>query len=254
MQLATSSTLLILSFSISPSANCQALDRAHASLQRLIVSPTNAWQEEAREPKTGPTAQKDIAIRAARDAYMDKIFGLGIPIEQLEEKHLSYKFPNVPFAIGSSEIPPAFPGESVIVGSFDAFDTVLSKAHQTIYEEIHISVDRTLYPEESSLSGSVADILVPGGTVILNGKTVSYHTAPQEYGLTPGSCYVLFLQKIQNGDFYLLEDSISLVDGSAHPNSPAATEAVTGGKWAFAGLPESALLKRLSTDLKSQHQ
>jgi len=252
MRLAT--WLLILDLVNAYPANCQALDRDHSSSQRTIVSPTNAWQDEVREPKTVPTSQKELAIRAFRDAYMDKVFGLGLPIEQIQEKHLSYRFPNSYLSLGRSDLPPAFPAESVVVGTFDAFDPVLSKSHQTIYDEIHISVSQVLYPQESPLAGSVIDTLIPGGTVSLNTQTLSYHTVAQEFGVMPGRRYVLFLRHIQNGDFYLLSDSISLDNGTANPNSPAAAQAAAAGKWAYAGLPESTLLTQLTTELSKQHQ
>ncbi|MBV8553818.1 MAG: hypothetical protein JOY54_21160 [Acidobacteriaceae bacterium] len=245
----------LLTFSILFPARSQDLDRAHASSRHVIVNSANSWQEEAHRSKAAPNSQRALAIRAARDAYIDKVYGLGVPLEQLEEQHLAYRFPNLPLLLGSSEIPAAFRDESVFVGTFDAFDPVLSKSHQTIYEEIHINVERVLYPEQSDLSGSMIDILVPGGTVLLNGQTKSYHTAQQEYGLSPGHRYVLFVEYIPKGDFYLLRDSISLDSGTARPNSPAATSAATAGKWAFTGLSEPALLTRLSAELKKQqHQ
>jgi hypothetical protein len=239
-------------FSLSILANCQELDRAHAASRGPVLNPTNSWQEEPRQSKAAPNSQEGLATRAARDAYVDKVHGFGITLEQFEERHLSYSFPNLPQPLGSSEMPPAFRDESVFVGTFDAFDAVLSKSHQTIYDEIHISVDRVLYPEASNPSGSMIDILAPGGTVLLNGKTISFHTAPQEYGLRPGHRYVLFLEHVQKGDFYLLIDSISLENGIPHANSPVAARAVTGDKWAFADLSESALLARLSAELKEQ--
>src|SRR5579875_40486 len=138
---------------------CQDLDRAHASTQREVANPANSWQQEAHVPEAAPTSAHSSEIRALRDAYMDKVFGVGMPIEQIEQKHLSYKFPNLPLPLGSSEIPAAFPHETVVIGTFSAFDPVLSKSHQTIYDEIHIAVDRALYPEDTTISGSTIDIL-----------------------------------------------------------------------------------------------
>ncbi|MGI9073451.1 MAG: hypothetical protein ACR2JB_19565 [Bryobacteraceae bacterium] len=78
--------LLQLLQSLFPSGCCQELTAQ--ALQRIAETFTSLWQQEARPSKPLPTAQSDRVVRAARDTYADKVLGVGMPIEQLLEKHL----------------------------------------------------------------------------------------------------------------------------------------------------------------------
>jgi hypothetical protein len=77
--------LLVLLQPLFPSGRCQELSAQ--ALQRIAETPTNLWQQEARPSKPVPPEESDRLIRSARDAYADKVFGAGMPIEQLLEKH-----------------------------------------------------------------------------------------------------------------------------------------------------------------------
>jgi hypothetical protein len=245
--------LLLLLQPLFPGARCQPLTAE--DLQRIAKTPTNLWQQEARPSKPLPTAQSDRVVRAARDAYADKIFGVGIPIEQLLENHFSYNNPDPKLPTGNFGIPPAFPDETVVVGTFDSFDEILTASHRAIYSEMHIGVDRAIYPTDSTAVGTVIDIIEPGGSISLqNGKSISFKTAPRPYGLLPHTRYVLFLRRIEPGDFYILGDSIAIENNVSRPNSPDALNAAKSGKWPFLYMKEDELVKSLSKKLQLQHQ
>jgi hypothetical protein len=245
--------LLLLLQPLFPSGRCQEL--TVQALQKIAEAPTNLWQQEARPSKPLPMAESDRLIRAARDAYADKVFGAPMPIEQLLEKHLSYNNPAPMLPTGRNGIIPLFPQETVVVGTFDYFDEVLTASHRAIYSEMHIGVDRAVYPKNSATLGRIIDIFEPGGSILLqNGNSISYKTGLRPYGLVPHTRYVLFLTHIEPGDFYLLGDSIAIENNVSRPNSPDAVNAVKAGKWPFLHMKEDDLVRSLSKQLQVQHQ
>lgn len=203
--------------------------------------------------KAFPSTASDRPARIARDGYIDKVYGVGLPVEQLEDKNLAYSNPQEPLPTGRNGLITGYPGETVVVGIFDSFDEVLTQSHRAVYSEIHISVDHTVYPSTSPLLGKTIDILEPGGTVILqNGKAVSFKNAPRKYGLMPHSRYVLFLRHIESGDFYLLADSILIDNGIALPNTPDSLHAALAGQWPLLGLREDVVLDSIQKQLPKQ--
>jgi hypothetical protein len=180
--------------------------------------------------------------------------GVSVCLSSSWLRTISYNNTPVKLPTGNRGILPPFIGETVVVGTFNSFDAVLTSSHQAIYSEMHIGVDRVLYPSDFTISGTTIDIFVPGGCVALpNGKTLAYKNPPRPYGLVQGGRYLLFLTHAEPGDFYLLGDSIMIENGAARPNSPDAVNAVKASAWPFLGLSEDDLANKISTLLTLQH-
>jgi hypothetical protein len=218
--------------------------------------PTNAWQREARPSEPIPTTQPERLIRSARDAYAEKVYGAGMPIEELLEKHLSYSnHPEPGPPAGSDGIPPGLIQGTVVVGVFKDFDEILTPLHRAIYSEMHIAIDKVIHSAGSQALGKAIDVFEPGGSISLpNGMFISFMASPKCCGLTPRGRYVLFLKQVADGDFYLLGYSIVIEDGLARPNSPDAVNAVLAGNWPFLHMNEDALVKKLAAEVRPQRE
>ena len=217
-------------------------------LDSIATTPTNDWQKQPRPSKAIPSTQAGRQIRALRDAYVDKVSGLGRPIEEFG-RQLSYGWSDHSLLpSGNWGIKPAFPDETVILGTFTSFDEVLTQSHQAIYSEMHISVQKVIFPQDSSLTiGSHIDVLTAGGSITTPAGTVlSFKAKSRPFGLIPNGRYFLFLRHVKSGDFYLTGDSISITTGVAWPNSPDAVQAAQAGQWQFSSLNESQVSERLS--------
>ena len=176
-------------------------------------------------------------------------------IEVIAQRGFGYRFWPEPLPTGNEDLIRPFADEEVVVGNFEAVDTVFTPSHRAIYSEMHIRVDHTIFPADSSLLGRVIDVLTPGGTVLTSNETVlSFQTAKRVYELQPRSRYVLFLRHLPLGDFYLAWDSILLDGDAAKPNSPDSDNAVAAGRWPYLNLSESALVQKLLAKLAEQQR
>ena len=180
-------------------------------LDTIATTPTNEWQQQPRPSKALPFTQSERQIRFLRDSYADKIIGVGMPVEQLKKAGVGYgRSRHGLLPTGRNGLIPPYPDEVVIIGMFASYDEVLTQSHLAIYSEIHVSVEQSLFPSNFSAPAQL-DIITSGGSVrISSGETLAFDNKPKPFGLEPNQRYVLFLRHVDEGDFYLLYDSIKL--------------------------------------------
>src|SRR6185437_6965920 len=77
--------LIALMLVLQPLSSSQ--ERTSVDLQSIGSTPTNTWRRQARRSKPLPVADSDLRIRSARDAYADKVYGVGITVEEMAQQH-----------------------------------------------------------------------------------------------------------------------------------------------------------------------
>lgn len=171
--------------------------------------PANSW---LRTPTVSPLAQDFVApvVRADRDAYFDEIIGSRTPLTGLKD---SFSVLSEGSHLGQEEEIPKVPMRSVVIAQFQNFQSVLSSSHRSIYTEVTFKADRVLEDTARHIAGNTFTVIVPGGTVDLNGRTISYLTADREYYIQPGQKYLLVLSYNALGDFFTLAKTWVVLTG-----------------------------------------
>lgn len=179
--------------------------------------PANLWMTY---PVTWVPASDTVAvsIRQQRDQFFDDLIGLGVPLTPANAKSRAFSvgvpFPNQP------EIP-QLPNRTVVIGTFQSYQPVLSKSGRAIYTEVTLSLSNVFQDAAGDLGSSATlTLILNGGTVITqSGVVLSFLTNPAPYSIKPGRTYLFALSFYSNGGFYREGKSWDLSGGTVQTNS-----------------------------------
>jgi hypothetical protein len=152
--------------------------------------PANLWMTY---PVTWVPASDTVAvsIRQQRDQFFDEIIGLGVPLTPANAKSSVFSF-GVP-SPNQQEIP-QLPNRTVVIGTFQSYQPVLSKSGRAIYTEVTLSVSNVFQDAGNLGSGSTLTLILNGGTVTTQSGTVlSFLTNPSQFSIKPGWTYLFAL-------------------------------------------------------------
>ncbi len=215
------------------------------------LNPSNSWQSSVREPAPAPRSVVSQGIRDARNRYADKVLGAHMPLDELEDKGGEWAG-SIGFPV-FRDVLPDFPNQAVVVARFQDFDFVLTDSKSAIYTEIRFRVERVITSAAQTLPGPSVTVIVKGGTVKLpSGRVLRFMTRPCRFMPVPGHRYILFLQYVADGDFYLLQKSIELSGNKALPNSEDDVSRAGHGTWPFLDQDEEAVVQNLDQLLRTR--
>jgi hypothetical protein len=178
--------------------------------------PANLWMTVpvSWAPGNDPVPS---AVRQQRDKYFDEVIGLGVPLtpDNVKSKFFSEGVPSP----NQTEIP-QFPHRSVVIGTFDAYQPVLSKSGRAIYTEATFFVSNVFQDAAGDLRpGAHLVVIINGGTVQTEaGVVLSFLTNPQYISVHVGRTYLLAISYEPMGDFYRLGKTWDLTDGVVRTN------------------------------------
>jgi hypothetical protein len=180
--------------------------------------PANLWMTY---PVAWVPASDAVAapIRQQRDQFFGDLIGLGVPLTPANAKSRAFSL-GVPLA-DQQEIP-QLPNRTVVIGTFQSYQPVLSKSGKAIYTEVAVSVSNVFEDAAGDLaSNSILTLILNGGTVTTqSGAVLSFLTNPSQFSIKPGRSYLLALSFYAKGDFYRLGKSWDVTAGTVQANSP----------------------------------
>lgn len=176
-------------------------------------------------PWTPANDQAPVAVRQARDQYFDQIIGYREPLTPANVKGTGVS-EGVPLR-NQSEIP-ELPNRTLVIGTFNSYQPVLSRSGRAIYTEATFFVSN-MFEDNSghAIPGSTLVMIIPGGTVSTNAVVLSFLTQPRQYSVSVGKTYLLAMSYHANGTFFMLGKDWDVTDGvvkanfSVSPNAPA---------------------------------
>jgi hypothetical protein len=211
--------------------------------------PTNDWQKIPREVPPAPADPQRKAVRQVRDQRCDHLIGAIAPLDG-DSKPISMT--SGPSHFETSGFPDT-KGLTVVIGTFDDYDVILSESRRSICTEEHIGVEQMFQAEPASIGpGSRLTLQQLGGTVQLPNKIVSYRTTPRIEVLVPQRRYLLFLSPRPDCDSYDLIKSWELLGGKALPTFGVDITEARKGLSKYAGMDEPEFLRAVSESIKAQ--
>ena len=211
-------------------------------LARPPFLPANEWMTVPVPwlPANDPTP---AATRQQRDQYFDALIGLPSPLTPVTAKGTG--FSDGAYLGRQPEIPD-IPNRTIVVATFSAYRSVLSKSGRAVYTEVQFSTTNVFQDASVNLhAGDSLDLVIPGGTVqIQTGAVLSFLTQPRQYSVQPGKTYLLIISFHSNGGFYMLGKSWDLSTGTVQPNFVAGTQISS----TLLGLTVQQLVAKLNTE------
>lgn len=152
------------------------------------------------------------SVRQQRDKYFDQLIGLAVPLTPANVKSTGFS-EGVPLP-NQSEIPD-LPNRTVIIGTFDSYQPVLSKSGRAIYTEATFFVSSVFQDAAGGLApGARVVLIINGGTVRTESGTVlSFLTQPRAVSVHVGRAHLLAIFYQPMGDFFRLGKTWDLTDG-----------------------------------------
>jgi len=202
-----------------------------------------AWKRVAQPLATEPA---DPARRARIEKWDNEFDSSSLAKGPLEDL---YEMGGAIGMVGDNygEVPdlPVSPDSSVVIAKFEDYQAHLSRSHRSLYTEVTMRVERSLYPGPTLLvSGSVATVLLPGGAVQLpNGRALRVADSFNPLGIQPGHRYVLFLHYEPSDDSYSVRRCWELSDGHIKPCEDYDLNRSTRVIPRYAGMTESAFVE-----------
>lgn len=215
----------------------------YAQSRSTANRPANYWLQTPTEYPLSEDAVSPI-VREDRDAYFDKTIGSKSP---LTAQTGAFSALSEGSHLGEEKEIPDVNARSILIGDFQGFQSVLSASHRSIYTEVTFKVDRVLEDTAGRATpGGTATVIVPGGTVDLNGRALSYLTTDKEYFIQPAQKYLLVLSYHPQGDFYIIAKTWIIANGVLRPNSNLERIRAAQGKSVLTGLSEAQAVVSLS--------
>ena len=184
--------------------------------------PANLWMTY---PVSWTPASDTVAasIRQERDQFFDDFIGLGVPLTPSNAKSAGFS-EGVP-SPNQQEIP-QLPNRTVVIGTFQSYQPVLSKSGRAIYTEVTLSVSNLFQDAAGNLgSGSTLTLILNGGTVLTqSGVVLSFLTNPSPFSIKLGRTYLFALSFYSSGGFYREGKSWDLSGGTVQLNSPVSAQ------------------------------
>jgi hypothetical protein len=184
--------------------------------------PANLWMTY---PVSWVPASDTVAvsIRQQRDQFFDDLIGLGVPLTPSNAKSRAF---SVGVLSPNQQEIPQLPNRTVVIGTFQSYQSVLSKSGRAIYTEVTLSVGNVFQDAAGDLGSSATlTLILNGGTVTTqSGVVLSFLTNPSQFSIKPGRTYLLALSFYSNGGFYRLGKSWDLTGGTVQPNSPVSAQ------------------------------
>lgn len=202
----------------------------------------SAWKRTAKPLVVEPADPARRARIEKWDRRFDELMNSTETLEQRSAEGIGYGIAP-PGYVAEPEDLPVRPELSIVVAKFEAYQMHLSHTHRSLYTEITMRVERSLYPGPTLLApGSTVTLLEDGGTVQLpDGRVLSISESYNPSGFRPGHRYLLFLRYETKYDHFLVTRCWELRNGLVK-----ATEyydlnrSVAPG---FAGMSEAAFLQ-----------
>ena len=192
----------------------------HACAQNSRTSgpypPANLWMTVpvSWAPGSDPVPSP---VRQQRDKYFDDVIGLGVPLTpaNVKSKGISEGVPSP----NQPEIP-RLPNGTVVIGTFDSYQPVLSKSGRAIYTEATFFISNVFQDAAGDVRpGAHLVVIINGGTVQTDaGVVLSFLTQPQSFSVHVGRTYLLATSYEPMGDFYRLGKTWDLTDGVVRTN------------------------------------
>lgn len=209
---------------------------AQTASKDAVKPPANAWM---LSPTPYGAWNQDIspALRAQRDRFWDDSAPQRLPLTAPNPDPMSVNSGN------DGPIRPEIldlPHRVVLTGTFVKHRSVLSASEMSLYTEVTIHVDEVF--EDKSGSGlpfpsKEITLLFSGGAVTLRtGRTLYYHTGPQELFLEPNHKYLLVLSYHDEGDFYQYVDDWDISTGTVRANTDRTQYLAREGRSSLDGL------------------
>ena len=184
--------------------------------QAVPPRPPNAWLLQPTPlPKEGK--EQLTPERIGRDAFWDKLFQFVKPLTPTNAG-------DVQTSEGSTyNAKPGladYPNRILLIAKFGRHHSVLTPSRKCIYTEITFAVKEVFERGNTSLApGDKFTLTYPGGTIALpDGELISFLTHPKPYWLQPNHTYLLSLHFESDGDFYTVNESWDVTDGTVHAN------------------------------------
>jgi hypothetical protein len=192
----------------------------HAYAQNSQTSgpnpPANLWMTI---PISWAPASDSVpsSVRQQRDKYFDELIGLGVPLTPANVRSTGFS-EGVP-SPNQQEIP-QLPNRTVVIGTFDSYQPVLSKSGRAIYTEATFFISNVFQDAAGDVRpGGHLILIINGGTVQTEaGVVLSFLTQPRSVSVHVGRTYLLAISYEPMGDFYRLGKTWDLADGVVKAN------------------------------------
>ena len=198
------------------------------------ASPNAKW----RQDPVDPNAQRDLVgttLRSARNVYWsahlpppDGAGSIGLQMMNTDDLFL------------------ARPSLWVVV-TFESFAVFQPHLGDGAYTEIRLSVSQVLadHTPRPVAPGSRIDLDIVGGSLRqATGQDRHFNLGFEANTFTPGHVYLLQLQYVPKGDFFIQERAWDLTTGVAIPIGFGETEAFLSGRSLIGGLPSNEAITK----------